>query len=554
MERSDPPARDPARSHRRQAAAVACVMAGCGWLFAGMALAAAPPPPPAQPATQGPSQDELYRADTDPGNWLTDNKGYFGYRFSPLSDISAGNVRGLRQVCSFSLGLTGSFQSGPIVYQGTLYVTTGFTTTAIDAATCEKRWEYHDKTQNPRGSNKGAAIAAGRVIRGTPDGHLIALDAKTGVLLWDRQVMDPATGEYATAAPLIWNDMVFMGKAGADLGIRGQMMAFRASDGEKIWGFYTIPSPDQVGGDTWQNPASIEHGGGSLWTSFSLDAEAGLLLLPVGNPGPDFDNDSRPGTNLFTNSLVALDARTGRLKWWYQLLGPDDRDWDTSVVAAFDAADGSKLAAVAGKDGILHVVDRLTGKPVSGVPLVSRYMNTTGPVPGGSGIRLCPIAAVLWNGPAYSPATDLLYMNGIDWCAQAIKGPPPVYKAGRPYLGWANFYGTRDPVDEAFGWISAIVPTTGSVAWRRKVPSIPLGAVTATGGGLVITGETDGTFLVLDAGTGAELYKTNLGGAIGGGIVTYEAGGRQLIAIAAGDNNATYGTKGTNTIVVLGLP
>jgi alcohol dehydrogenase (cytochrome c) len=178
----------------------------------------------------------------------------------------------------------------------------------------------------------------------------------------------------ATAAPLIWKDMVFMGKAGADLGIRGEMMAFGATDGEMIWGFDTIPSPDQVGGDTWKSPTSIEHGGGSLWTTFSLDPAAGLLLLAVGNPGPDFDNDSRPGLNLFTNSLVALDARTGQLKWWYQLLGPDDRDWDTAVVSAFDGADGSKLAAVVGKDGIAHVVDRNTGKPVSGVPLVSRYM------------------------------------------------------------------------------------------------------------------------------------------------------------------------------------
>jgi alcohol dehydrogenase (cytochrome c) len=348
--------------------------------------------------------------------------------------------------------------------------------------------------------------------------------------------------------------MVFIGKAGADMGIRGEMMALKAADGEKIWGFYTIPSSDQTGGETWKNPASIEHGGGSLWTTFSLDPDVGLLLLPVGNPGPDFDNDSRPGTNLFTDSLVALDARTGRLKWWFQLVGPDDRDWDTTVVSAFDAADGSKLAAVAGKDGVAHVVDRTTGKPVSEIPLVSRYMNTTGPVPGGSGIRLCPIAAVQWNGPSYSPDTHLMYMNGIDWCAQAIKGPTPVYRAGHPYLGWANSFGERDKLDQAFGWINAFDPTNGNIIWRRRVSSIPLGAMTAMAGGVVITGETDGTLLVLNAHTGEELYKTNVGGAIGGGIITYQAGGKQLIAVAAGDNNATYQTKGNNTIIVLGLP
>lgn len=519
-------------------------------------------PAPATPAdaqrqtsAQGPTQAELNDADTDPANWLTDNKGYLGYRYSALSSINADNVHDLKQICSFPLGLKGSFQNGPIVYAGTLYATTAFTTTAIDAATCEKRWRYDYKPDHPlAANNKGAAIAAGRVIRGTPDGHLIALDAKTGALLWDRQIMDPAKGEYATAAPLIWEDMVFIGKAGADLGIRGEMMAFNAVDGQKIWGFYTIPSPDQKGGDTWERPGSIEHGGGSLWTTFSLDPATGLLLLPVGNPGPDFDNDTRPGTNLFTDSLVALDARTGKLKWWRQLVGPDDRDWDTAVVSAFDAADGRKLAAVAGKDGVVHMLDRLTGNQVSEVPLVSRYMNTTGPVSGGSGIRLCPIAAVQWNGPAYSPETHLLYMNGIDWCAQAIKGPTPVYRAAQPYLGWANFYGARDELSDAFGWINAIDPTNGHIAWRKRVSSIPLGPVTATAGGIVITGETNGDLLVLDAKSGAELFKTNVGGAIGGGIITYQASGKQLIAVAAGDNSRTYQTQGENTIVVMGLP
>jgi alcohol dehydrogenase (cytochrome c) len=527
-----------------------------GLSISAAALAAEQPTPgslgeqPSQPTTQVPSQAELDRADSEPAQWLTRNKGYLGYRFSRLSQISISNVHDLKRICSFPLGERGSFQNGPVVYQGVLYTTSALATIAIDGATCEKRWEHRytpDHLVTP--NNKGAAIAGGRVIRGTPDGHLIALDAKTGALLWDRQIMDPRKGEYATAAPLVWNDMVFMGKAGGDLGIRGEMMAFRTVDAQKIWGFYTIPSPGQPGSETWQNPASIEHGGGSLWTTFTLDAVAGLLLIPVGNPGPDFANEARPGTNLFTNSLVALDARTGQLKWWHQLVAPDDRDWDTAVAAAFDVPDGSKLAAVAGKDGVIHVVDRITGKLRSAAPLVTRYLNTTGTVPGGSGIRLCPIAAVQWNGPAYSPDTHLIYMNGIDWCAQAIKGPTPVFQEGHEYLGWANYYGTRDPLDEA-----SVDPTNGNVVWRYKASSLPLGAVTATGGGLVITGEIDGDLVALDAGTGAELHKTHLGGAIGGGIVTYEAGGRQLIAAAVGDNNFTYKTKGDNTIVVLGLP
>ena len=406
-------------------------------------------------------------------------------------------------------------------------------------------------------NNKGAAIADGRVIRGTPDGHLIALDARTGALLWDRTVMDARGGEYATAAPLVWNDMVFMGKAGGDLGIRGEMMAFRATDGTRIWGFHTIPGRGETGAETWKDPASIEHGGGGTWTSYSLDPVTGLLLIPVGNPGPDFANEARPGTNLFTNSVVALDATTGTLRWWHQLIGPEDRDWDTAVVAAFDTTDGSHLVAGAGKDGVLHVVDRATGKLRFTTSLVSQYTNRYTEIPTTSNLRLCPIAAVQWNGPAYSPDTNLLYMNGIDWCANAIKGPTPTYVPGQPYLGWATptGYGDRDPIDQAFGLVNAIDPASGRLAWRHQVAALPVGGLTVTAGGLVLAGLLDGTLLALDAKTGATLHEAKLGaGAIDGGVVTYEARGRQFIAVAAGDNNPTYQTTGDNAIVIVGLP
>ena len=179
------------------------------------------------------------------------------------------------------------FKAGRCVYNGVLYATSAFATFAVDAATCELIWSYrHDPGQAFRANNKGAAIADGRIIRGLPDGHLIALDAKTGALLWDRFIMDSTAGELVTAAPLVWKGMIFLGKAGGDMGIRGEMMAFRATDGEKIWGFNTIPGPGETGSDTWQNPASIAHGGGGTWTSYSLDTTAGLLLVPVGTPVP----------------------------------------------------------------------------------------------------------------------------------------------------------------------------------------------------------------------------------------------------------------------------
>jgi alcohol dehydrogenase (cytochrome c) len=509
----------------------------------------------AQPTSDRPSQDELDRADTEPSDWLTYNKGYLGYRFSKLDEINASNVRDLKVICTFKLGERGSFQNGPIEYDGTLYTTSALATFAIDAATCERRWQHqYSPGYVPVANNKGAAIAGGRVIRGTPDGHLIALDAKTGALLWDRQIMDPTNGEFATAAPLVWKDLVFIGKAGADFGIRGEMMAFRAFDGAKVWGFYVVPGHGEVGSDTWENPASVEHGGGSTWTSYSLDPAAGLLMIPVGNPAPDFAKEMRPGANLFTDSIVALDAATGQLRWWRQLVAADDRDWDTSVVAAFDVADGGKLAAAAGKDGVLHVVDRADGRLRFTAPLVSRYLNAMTAVTGGAGIRLCPTAAVQWNGPAYSPNANLIYMNGIDWCAQVIKGPTPTYVKGQSYLGWANAFGTRDPLDQAFGLVNAIDPATGQLKWRYRTSALPLGAVTATAGGFVMTGETNGDFVVLADATGEELYKANLGGAIGGGIITYEASGKQFVAVSAGHNANYFGAQGDNEIVVLGMP
>ena len=551
------------RSRGRLRDALAIVTAGFA-LHAPLGHAQLPPSVPAadavaQPTTQVPTQTEMDNADLDPDQWLTDNKGYLGYRYSTLAQLNARSIRNVKRLCSFKLGEQGSFQGGPLVYNGLLYTTSAFGTFAIDAATCTKRWSY----QHPHGeqmgqrNNKGAAIAGGRVIRGTPDGHLVALDAATGALLWDRTVMDASGGEYATAAPLIWNDMVFIGKAGGDLGIRGEMMAFRAYDGTKVWGWHTIPGLGETGSDTWKNPASLDHGGGGTWTAYSLDAASGLLLVPIGNPGPDFNNDARPGTNLFTNSLVALDAKTGELKWWHQLIGPEDRDWDTAVVAAFDPADGSHLAAVAGKDGVLHVVDRADGKLRFTTSLVSQYTNLTTAIPTDKAIRLCPIAAVQWNGPAYSPDTNLLYMNGIDWCAKAIKGQMPEYVRGKTYLGWATptGYGDRDPIEQAFGLVNAIDPADGQLKWRYRIPAPPVAGLTATAGGLVLTADTQGDVFALDAKTGALLRRIRLNaGAIDGGLITYAVKGKQFIAVAAGDNNGTYKAKGDNAIVVLGLP
>ena len=408
--------------------------------------------PVSQPTTHLVSQAELDAADTESTNWLTYNKGYKGFRYSSLDRINANNASQLRAVCVMQLGEVGTFETGPVIYNGVMYVTTSHGVYALDASTCEQRWAYHYAPWAPevQVNNKGVAIADGRLIRGTTDGSLLALDAATGSVLWLRKIMDVTKGEFAVAAPLIWNGVVYIGKAGADWGIDGEMMAFKASDGAKIWGTSLLPKKGDRAYATWKNPASVKTGGGSTWSSYSLDIDAKLLLIPIGNAAPDYNYDSRPGDNLYTNSIMALDAQSGSIKWWHQLRGSDDKDLDTTVVAAFDTPDGLHLAAAAGKDGVLHVVDRATGALRYKVP-VTTQKNVDVPLTA-TGVPYCPGGAILNNGPAYSPSTNLIYINSQDWCNVGFKRPAK-YVAGIQYSGGM---GRRDPLEDSFGWTTAI--------------------------------------------------------------------------------------------------
>ena len=519
------------------------------------AVARAPAPPNvavSQPTTRIVSQAELDSADDDATNWLTYNKGYKGFRFSNLDQINVNNAPQLRAVCVMQLGEVGTFQTGPVIHDGTMYVTTSHGVYALDAASCERRWEYHYSPWAPevQVNNKGVAIAEGRVIRGTTDGSLLALDAATGKVLWLRKIMDVTKGEFAVAAPLIRNGIVYIGKAGADWGIQGEMMAFRAADGTKVWGTLLLPRKGDPAYATWKNPASIATGGGSTWSSFSLDTEAKLLLVPVGNAAPDYNADPRPGENLYTNSLVALDSETGAIKWWHQLRGANDKDLDTTVVAAFDTPGGLHLAAAAGKDGVLHVVDRTNGALRFKVP-VTNQKNLDEPLTA-AGVAYCPGGAILNNGPAYSPATNLVYINSQDWCNVGFKRPAK-YIAGIQYDGGT---GRRDPLDESFGWTTAIDATSGDIKWRYRSPQgIPmLGAVTPTAGNVVFTGDTAGYFLVFNATSGDVLYRFNTGGVLGGGVATYSVKGRQFVAVMSGNTSFhPYKAAGAATVLIFGL-
>ncbi len=250
----------------------------------------------AQPSTSTPTQAELDQADSATDSWLMYNKGYRGERYSTLAQIDAGNAGNLKPVCMYQLGELGTFSTGPVMYEGILYVTTHLGTYAIDATSCRKLWSHQHVAQGPEmnATNKGVAIAGGRVFRGTQDGFLYALDAKTGAPLWVRQVADWSRGEGIGAAPIVWNDIVYVAKAGGDWGIRGRMMAFNVSDGTLAWAFDLIPQAGEPGANTWLKPAALEHGGGAAWVTYALDRETGTLFVPVGNPRPGLPQGHAP--------------------------------------------------------------------------------------------------------------------------------------------------------------------------------------------------------------------------------------------------------------------
>ncbi len=258
---------------------------------------------------------------TPGGEWLSYNNGLHGQRYSPLKQIDATNVARLGEVCRVQIDGPGSFHAGLIVQGDTIYTGTSRETVALDATTCQPRWKYEYRPEDERcgGSSRGVALDGGRVFRGTCDGRLIALDAATGKLLWKNAIASPQLGEGTVAAPLVWQGVVYMGIGGSELGVRGRVVAFDAASGRELWRFNTIPMDGETGANTWKKPETAKTGGGGVWGVMSLDVSTGELFVPVGNPWPDIDKGYRPGDNLFTNSVVVLDARTGALKWWHQV-------------------------------------------------------------------------------------------------------------------------------------------------------------------------------------------------------------------------------------------
>ncbi len=490
--------------------------------------------------------------DATPGSqWLSYNNQLDGQRYSPLKAITPANAAQLGEVCRVQVDGPTSFHSDLIVVDGVIYTSTGRETVAIDATTCALRWRHTYTSEEERysPSTRGVAVLDGRVFRGTGDARLIALDAATGKLLWKTVIGAPRLGESAAAAPLAWGGVVYMGIGGSELGVRGRVMAYDARTGQELWRFNTVPLGKETGAETWQRSASAKTGGGGVWGAMTLDVTTGELFVPVGNPWPDIDKAYRPGANLFTDSIVSLDARTGALKWWYQVTPEDWMDLDlVAPPVLYRASKARDFLVFGGKDGYVTAVDRDTHKLVFRTPVTTVEKAPKTPTKEGS--RMCPgyAGGVEWNGPALDRLNNTLVTGAVDACF--------IVKLGKTEYapGGVSFGGTVEPVGETTGWITSIDTETGAVRWKYHADKPVVAGITPTAGGVTFAGDLGGNLLVFNSKTGELVRKLQTGGSMAGGVVTYEAGGTQYLAFAAGNvSRNAFGALGLPSVVVMSL-
>jgi alcohol dehydrogenase (cytochrome c) len=489
-----------------------------------------------------PAASQDLAGNSDGGDWVYVDHDLAGTRYSPEKQITTKNVSRLVKACAYSFPDKEPSQTAPIVSAGRMYLTTAHHTVAIDGTDCHVIWSssWTPREHEPLNTHRGAAFAEGKIIRGTDDGYLLALDAKDGNTLWAKQIADPKEGQFISMPPLVHGNLIYIGPAGSETAARGWVGAFRISDGEQVWRFNIVPEDGEPGADTWgSSPAARQHGGGNLWTPMSFDARRNLLYVPGGNAAPDLYDDDRPGDNLYTNSLIALDATTGHLVWYRQFVPHDVHDYDVSHVAPMfkTTINGLTRSVIVstGKDGMLRLLDRDSKNIVYSVPFTTR-VNVDTPVTT-TPLRVCPgtLGGEEWNGSAYFAKQNLLVVPATDWCAEFNKdttAPDPEKEHTR---GWYFGGETKfDPWSAARGRLTAFDASTGRERWRYDAAKPLVAGVTTTAGDLVFTGELTGDLLALDARSGKVLLRRDLGGPAAGGVVTYLARGIQNVAVVSG--------------------
>jgi alcohol dehydrogenase (cytochrome c) len=514
-------------------------------------------PGEAPQVASGVNYERIRQARSEPQNWLTYYGAYDGQRYSPLDQINTENVGRLKPVWVFQCGAVGlqagattyAFEAAPLVVDGVMYITgwDGWCW-ALDAVTGQELWRYRhaipfDVSLCCGNVNRGVAVAHGKVFFVSQNAHLIALDATNGKCVWDKVYGDVRAGESATVAPLIIKDKVIVGSSGGEFGVRGHLDAFDIDSGEHQWRCYTVPKPGEPGSETW--PADGEawaRGGANCWLTGTYDPELNLLYVGTGNPAPDFDGEVRPGDNLFTDSLVAVDPDVGEIRWHYQYNPHDVWDYDSISEHILFELEGRKVLAHFDKNGYGFILDRTDGQLIRVFPFVDRItwgeITPDGkvtpkmfPDKEGEPVHFWPGPAggKEWTHAAYSPETGLLYVPVQEVGATATRRRRE-FKEGIPYWG----AGVAVDIEDAYGSVSAFDPATGQEAWRWRNETPICASVLATGGGLVFAGEPTGEFNALNARTGEQLWQFQCGSGHHSSPTTYSVGGRQYIAVPSG--------------------
>ena len=501
--------------------------------------------------------DQLSKGATDTSNVLNYGMGYNLQRFSPLTQVNRDNAKDLVPVWNYSFADDRSEESQPLVYQGVIYVTTHNATMAVDVKTGKQIWktkvEYPPET--PRIVccgiiNRGAAIFDGKLFRTTLDANVIALDAATGKELWRQKAADIKEGYSMTVAPLVADGVVLTGISGAEFGTRGFIDGWDPATGKHLWRTNTIPSPDEPGGDTWKGD-TWKLGGGSTWITGSYDPELNTVYWGIGNPGP-FNSAVRPGDNLYTCSVLALEPKTGKIKWHYQFSPNNPFDYDSvaEMVLADLNVNGkpTKVLMDANRNGFFYVLDRTDGKLLAANPYVKVNwasgidMKTGRPIEtdvvkdarDGKKVTVYPsiLGGKNWEPMSFNPQTGLAYANTLAFGGH-YKSEPATYKAGEWYVGM-DLTDVWEWGDGPRGHLKAIDPMTGKAKWEAASDVPRFSGVLSTAGGVVFTGQLTGEFEAFDADTGNKLWQFQTGSGIEGQPVTWQQDGVQYVAVTSG--------------------
>jgi alcohol dehydrogenase (cytochrome c) len=520
--------------------------------------------------------DRILQSEKEPQNWLTYSGSFKSQRHSTLTQVTPENVKDLELQWIYQARSLEKYEATPIVVDGVMYtVQNPDDVVALDPVTGRVFWSFSwtpSKDARPCCGrlSRGVAILGDKVFIGTIDAHLIALDIRSGKPVWNVQVDKPADGYAITHAPLVIKDKVIVGVAGGEYGIRGHIDAFNVNTGKREWRFYTIPGKGEKGNETWKGD-SWQRGGASVWVTGSFDPALNLTYWGIGNPGPDWNGDARAGDNLYSDSVVALDADTGQLKWYYQFSPHDEFDYDAVQVPVLADIEwpGSvgprRVMMWANRNGLFYVIDRENGQFLLGKPFVKvtwmkgfdergRPMKTPEAQSNREGTLIYPgnQGGTNWYNPSFSPSTGLFYIPAWEDYSSFFVKQDAEYVRGQTFSGGGprnvtppvtagNFNYRKD--GEQYGVVRAINPKTGEKVWDFPMSDVTDAGIMTTSTNLLFSGGREGYFFALDARDGKLLWKAALGGRVTSGPMTYLINGRQYVAVCAGSSLFVYALR-----------